>query len=100
MRIISRKTLIEFWKKHPNSEHPLRAWFDEVKKFNWNNHNDVKKHYKSVSIISGKRLIFNIKGNDYRLIVEIEYKLKIVFIVWIGTHKDYDKINVKEIRYD
>ena len=60
----------------------------------------MKALYKNASIISGKRVVFNIKGNDYRLIVDIEYNLKIIFIVWIGTHKEYDKINVKKISYD
>lgn len=94
MRIISRNTIIKFYKKNPDSEQSLRSWFSEAKKAQWRNPNDIKLLYKNASIVSGKRVVFNIKGNDYRLLVEIEYSLKIIFIVWIGSHKQYDKINV------
>lgn len=99
MRIISRKTLINFWEKYPESEQPLKSWFEESKNAQWNSPHDLKHQYKNTSIITNKRVVFNIKRNDYRLIVDIEYKIKLVFIVWIGTHKQYDKINVKEIKY-
>ena len=100
MRIISKNTLIKFYKKTPSSEQALKSWYSEAKKASWSSPNDVKALYKNASIISGKRVVFNIKGNDYRLIVDIEYNLKIIFIVWIGTHKEYEKINVKKISYD
>jgi mRNA interferase HigB len=100
MRIIARKTLVNFWKKYPDSEQSLKSWFDEAKKAEWKNPNEVKQQYNNASVISGKRIIFNIKGNDYRLIVDIEFRLKIIFIVWIGTHEDYNKINARTIKYD
>jgi len=72
----------------------------ETKHSDWNSAGELKLKYRSTSIISSKRGVFNIKGNDYSLIVVIEYKLKIVFIVWFGTHEDYDKIDAKTIRYE
>lgn len=100
MRIISRKTLKDFWNAHLEAEQSLKAWFAEVENAEWKNPNDLKKQFGSASIISDKRVVFNIKGNRYRLVVDIEYFLGIVFIVWIGSHNEYDKINVKEISYD
>ena len=99
MRIISRKTLISYWEKHPDSEQSLKSWFDEAQNAKWNSANELKQLYRNASIITKKRVVFNIKGNHYRLIVDIEYKLGIIFIVWIGTHKEYDKLNIKEIYY-
>jgi len=100
MRIISRRTLINFWKKHPRSEQALKAWYDEAHNVVWKTPNELKKQYRNASIISKKRVVFNIKGNDYRLVVDIEYKIGIVFVVWIGTHKEYDKVNIMELKYE
>jgi mRNA interferase HigB len=99
MRIIARKILKEFWLKHTDAEQPLKAWFSEVESEIWRNPNELNEQFRNASVISNKRVTFNIKGNSYRLIVDIEYNLSIVFIVWIGTHKEYDKINVKDIKY-
>lgn len=99
MRIISRKTLISFWEKYSDSEQSLRAWFDEVQNASWSSASELKQQYKNASIITKKRVVFNIKGNHYRLVVDIEYKLGIIFIVWIGSHSEYDKLNIKEITY-
>lgn len=82
------------------SEGHLKAGINEVKHSTCNNTNELKLKYRNASIISSKRVVFNIKGNNYRLIVDIEYKLKIVFIVWFGTHKEYDNIDAKTIRYE
>lgn len=99
MRIISRATLLRFWKKYSDAEQPLKSWFDEARNAKWSSPNKLKEQYRSASIITDKRVAFIIKGNDYRLIVDIEYKIGIIFIVWVGTHKEYDKLNVKEINY-
>ena len=99
MRIISRATLVGFWKKFPDAEQPLKSWFDEARIAVWSSPNELKKQYRNASIITNKRAVFNIKGNSYRLIVDVEYKIGIIFIVWIGSHKEYDKINAKEISY-
>lgn len=102
MRIIKEKTLTDYCQlsKYRKAEEQLKAWVFEVKHSIWNNTNELKLKYRNASIISSKRVVFNIKGNDYRLIVDIEYKLKIVFIVWFGTHKEYDNIDAKTIRHE
>ena len=99
MRIISISTIKDFWEnsKYKDSEQALRAWFFEVKKEDWKSSSDVKQKYRDASIIGNNRIIFNIKGNKYRLIVAVKYKLKIIFIRFIGTHSEYDKIDVKNI---
>jgi len=99
MRIISVKTLRDFWKnpKYSNSKEALKAWVDEAEKADWKNSNDVKKQFGNASIIGDNRVVFNIKGNTYRLIVKINYDYSIIYIRFIGTHKQYDKINAKEI---
>lgn len=100
MRVIAIKTLKDFWTKHRKAEEPLRAWYKEADDALWKTPNELKRQYGNASILSDKRVVFNIHGNDYRLIVDIEYRLKIVFIVWIGTHKDYDKLDAKTVSYD
>jgi len=78
----------------------LKAWIYEVKFSTWNNAGELKTKYGSASIISSKRVVFNIRGNDYRLIVDIEFRLGIVFVIWFGTHEEYDKMDVTTIRYE
>ncbi len=97
MRIISRKTLKDFWEKHANAEAALRSWFHETKHADWNSFADIKAHYRSADALPGNRVVFNIKGNTYRLIVRIHFNTRIVFIRSIGTHADYDKIDATEI---
>lgn len=102
MRIIKEKTLLEYCKfsKYKLAEESVRAWNYEVRFSTWGNANELKSKYGNASIISAKRVVFNIKGNDYRLIVDIEYKLKVVFVVWFGTHTEYDKIDAKTVSYE
>jgi mRNA interferase HigB len=102
MRIIKEKTLIGYCKlnNYKQAAESLKAWVYEVKFSSWDNANELKAKYGNASIISSKRVVFNIKGNDYLLIVDIEYKLKIVFIVWFGTHKEYGKIDAKTVNYE
>jgi len=97
MRIIKESTLSGYCKKskYQQAEESVKAWIYEVRFSTWSNSNELKAKYRNASILSSKRVVFNIKGNDYRLIVDIEYKLKIVFVVWFGTHKEYDKIDAK-----
>ena len=105
MRIIARRTLREFvdarrgYKDHPALKAAVDAWFDEVRKARWSSAADVKRSYAAASIVSADRVVFNIKGNDYRLVVAIDFEKSIVWIIWIGTHRDYDKIDVKEVRH-
>jgi len=82
------------------AEGSVRAWIYEVRYSDWNNAKELKLKYGNASILNAKRVVFNIKGNEYRLIVDIEFKSKIVFIVWFGTHSEYDKIDAKTISYE
>jgi len=100
MRIISKRTLRRFWESNPkyeDSKGQLEAWHAEVIKADWNTPQDVKAQFRSASIIKDSRVIFNIKGNDYRLIVKINYPYHIVYIRFIGTHKQYDQIDVENV---
>jgi len=97
VRVISRKRLIEFWQNYPDAEQPLRAWYAETKKAKWRTPAEVKTLYRNASILPNNRVVFNIKGNVYRLVVVIEYRLEIVFIRFVGTHQDYDKIDATTI---
>lgn len=105
MRIIARRTLQDFVGKRSGSKDyaalksALDSWFAEVSKAKWKNSSDVKKNYATASIVSNERVVFNIKGNDYRLVVAIDFEKSIVWIKWLGTHKDYDRIIVKEVKY-
>ena len=99
MRIIAKKTLVNFYIKHNTAKASLEAWYLEVLEQDWVMPTDVIKLSATADVITGKRFVFNIKGNDCRLVADIEFKLKIVFIVWIGTHANYDKIKVEEVRY-
>jgi mRNA interferase HigB len=99
MRVIAVKTLKLFGKKKKEAEQPLFAWYEEACKAGWKNHNELKAQIRNASVIGEKRVVFNIHGNKYRLIVDIEYRLQIIFIVWIGTHTEYDKIEAKKVIY-
>lgn len=106
MRVIARRTLRDFvdglagQKDQPSVKAALDAWFGEVSIANWATSADVKQHYATASIVNAERIVFNIKGNDYRLVVAVDFEKGIVWIKWIGTHRDYDKIDVAEIEYD
>jgi len=97
MRIISRRRLVEFWEVHPDAEQPLRAWYTETKRASWNSPAEIKEVYRSVSILSNNRVVFNIKGNTYRLIVVVEYSQGKMFIRFVGTHAEYDRIDATSI---
>lgn len=99
MRVIAKGTIRDFWcvRNYKDSEQPLRAWYQEARRADWNNYNEIKAQYRTASLIKGNRVVFNIAGNKYRLVVRINYKLKIVYIRFIGTHSDYDKIDVEKI---
>ena len=105
MRIIARRTLRQFAeslagnKDQPAVKAALDAWFDEVRKANWASTAAVKRSYATASIVSGERIVFNVKGKAYRLVVAVDFEKGIVWIKWIGTHKDYDRIDVKEVEY-
>lgn len=97
MRVIAVSTLRAFWQRHPDAEQPLRAWFEEAANASWTQPSDIKALYRSASILKNRRVVFNIRGNDYRLIVAIAYKLQIVYVKFIGTHKEYDAVDVETV---
>jgi mRNA interferase HigB len=105
MRIIARRTLREFVdrlagkKDRPAVKAALDAWFDEASNAAWKNTADVKRHYAAASIVSAERIVFNIKVNACRLVVSVDFEKAIIWIKWIGTHKDYDKIDVTKVQY-
>jgi mRNA interferase HigB len=105
VRIIARKTLSQFVERLRGSKDQkavksaLDAWFHEVRRADWKTPADVLKAYGNASTVGPDRVVFNIKGNDYRLVAAINYRHQIVFIKWLGTHADYDKIDVKTVRY-
>ena len=88
---------MEYYEKNKETKSQLEAWYQEVKKEEWSNPQDVKRRYNLVSILKNNRIVFNIKGNKYRLVVRVDHKKQIVFIRFIGTHKEYDKIEAEEI---
>ena len=97
MRVIAKKTLRDFWNKHPDCEQQLKAWYQEAEEAKWKNPAEIKKEYPSASILEDNRIVFNIKGNHYRLIVRINYSYGMVWIRFIGTHAQYDKIDATNI---
>jgi mRNA interferase HigB len=97
MRVISRKTLKDFWEKHADAEQPLKAWFHETQVAHWKSFADIKTRYRSADALPGNRVVFNIKGNTYRLVVHLHYTTGIVFIRFVGTHATYDKIDATTV---
>ena len=98
MRVIAKRALREFWESNPDSEQQLLAWYREASKADWSNPNEIKQQYAKASILKNNRVVFDIiLGNKYRLVVDINYKRKWVFIRFIGTHNQYDKINANTI---
>ncbi len=97
MRIISRKILREFWGKHPDAQQPLQAWYFDVKHSRWKSPADIKNIYRNASFLMDNRVVFNIKGNRYRVVAAVQYDFEIVYIRFVGTHKDYDKIDAAKI---
>ena len=97
MRIISKKMLKEFWEIHADIEQPLRAWHARAKKANWKSTDDIKNDYRNASFVPNNRVIFDIKGNKYRLVVAVNYQYQIIYIRFIGTHEEYNSIDVTNI---
>ncbi|MCU6677324.1 type II toxin-antitoxin system HigB family toxin [Leclercia tamurae] len=97
MKIISVKILRDFWAENPDAEQPPRAWVDEATKADWKTPAEIKVQYRSASILKDRRVVFNIKGNSYRLIVAIAYQRGWIFVKFIGTHKEYDAVDADTI---
>lgn len=97
MRIIAISHLKAFWEQYPDAEQPLLAWIDEAKKAKWHSPNDIKAQYRSASILKNRRVVFNIKGNDYRLVAAVAYRYGALYVKFIGTHRQYDAINAETV---
>jgi mRNA interferase HigB len=96
-RIFSKSTLREFWEKYPDSEQYLKTWYDASLNSEWRNSNDVKQTYANASVLKDKRIVFNIKGNSYRLVAKFNFEKQWIFIRFIGSHAEYDKIDANKI---
>lgn len=96
-RIFAKSTLRKFWEKHAETEQYLKTWYDTAMSSTWENPNDIKKTYANVSILKSGRVVFNIKGNDYRLVAKINFEKQWLFVRFIGTHSEYDKIDANNI---
>jgi len=100
MKILVKKTILFYVKKYPNAKTQLLIWHHEFSKHVFSNFNELKEVYGNASIVNNSRVVFNIKGNDFRLIVSINFIQKACYVIWFGTHKEYDKINVETISFD
>jgi len=99
MNVISKRTLVQFYEKNPQAKSALEVWHADVRKAVWSSPADIKRMYASASFVGDNRVVFNIKGNTYRLIVHIDYLRHIVRIKFVGTHAEYDKIKAEEVHH-
>ena len=100
MRIIAVSYMRHFWEETPSAEQRLQAWIDEVKRAAWAQPAEIKEQYRSASILKNRRVVFNIKGNDYRLVVSVAYRFQAVYVKFIGTHKEYDAIDAETVEME
>lgn len=100
MRVVALKPLRDFWALHPDAEQPLRSWYEEVSRAQWSQPADIKAQFGHASILKGRRVVFNIKGNDYRLVAALAYNTGLVFVKFIGTHKAYDAIDAESVEME
>ena len=97
MRVIALAALRSFWSKHREAEQPLRAWHDEAIRAEWKQPAEIKAQYRSASVLKNRRVVFNIKGNDYRLVVAVAYRVGVVYVKFVGTHVEYDAIDAETV---
>ena len=98
MRVIAKRTLVQYWESgHGDAEQPLKAWHALVKAASWNHPTEIKAKFSSASFLANNRVLFNIGGNKYRLVVKVEYEFQAVYIRFIGSHVEYDKIDASTI---
>lgn len=97
VRLIARRTLREFWSKHPDAEQALQAWYHDVRSAHWKSSTDIRRVYTNASFVANNRVVFNIRGNSYRVIVAINYDFGIVYIRFVGTHREYDKVDAATV---
>ena len=97
MRIIARSTLRKFWERHPDAKSSLESWYERARRDVWDTPANLKEQYPRASTVGSNRAVFRLKGNDYRLVVEINYERRIIYIRFIGTHAEYDRVDVQEV---
>ena len=97
MRIIAKGTLRAFWRRYPDAEQPLRSWYSEARKADWCDPHNVKRMYRSASVVGNGRIVFNIGGNKFRLVAQINYHYGVIYLRFIGTHAEYDEIDAETI---
>lgn len=100
MHIVAVKFLRAFWERNPDAEQSLKSWVDETRKASWLQPAQIKERYRSASILKNRRVVFNIKGNDYRLVVSVAYRYQAVYVKFIGTHADYDAIDAETVEME
>lgn len=100
MRIIAVSQLRSFWEENPDAEQPLKSWVDEVKKTAWSQPADIKEQYRNASILKNRRVVFNVKGNNYRLVVSVAYRYQAVYVKFIGTHAEYDAVDAETVELE
>lgn len=100
MHIVAVKFLRAFWEKYPDADQLLKSWVDEAKKASWVQPAQIKEQYRSASILKTRRVVFNIKGNDYRLVVSVAYHFQAVYVKFIGTHREYDEIDAETVEME
>jgi mRNA interferase HigB len=97
MHVIAKRTLREFWEDHPDSEQPLKAWHGIARSSTWRTPADIKAQFRSASVVANNRVILNIAGNKYRLIIAVRYRIQRIYVRFIGTHREYDRIDASEV---
>ncbi|KAB0686387.1 addiction module toxin RelE [Burkholderia territorii] len=100
MRIVAKRTLVTFIERHAQSEQQLLAWYAEASKANWKTPQDIKNQYANASFVGRNRVVFNIKGNDFRLIVAVAYQIGVVYVKFVGTHAEYDKADAATVEME
>ena len=100
MKILVKKTILHYTEKYPIAKMQLLIWYNEFTKYTFRNFNELKRVYGNASIVNNERVVFNIKGNDFRLVVSINFSQTACYVIWFGTHTDYDKINVETVAFD
>lgn len=100
MRIVSVKILQNFYQQHPDAEQHIKSWLSEARQATWIQPSDIKQKYRNASILKNRRVVFNIKGNQYRLVVAIAYQFSAIYIKFIGSHKAYDLIDAETVEMD
>jgi mRNA interferase HigB len=99
MNIITRRTILYYANLYPLAANSLNSWYDEILKASFKNFNELKDVYRNASVIANNRVVFNIKGNSFRLLVSFDFKRQALYVIWFGTHSEYDKIDVANVKH-